>query len=195
MAGLLISAAGAHAQVGAAARGLGYLNQTDVAASIYGSFAGTTSANGVVQSPSSSAGILLELRHLSNPLLGYELTYSYNRANESYNTSPVKAVAHEVGADYVVSFGLPVVPLKVFGLAGGGLLFVEPDSGQSGTQGNTKAVFVYGAGLDYSLIPHLGLRLQYRGNLYRAPDLLHAFTSTQKFTTTSQPMLGAYFRF
>jgi len=162
-----------------------------------------------VQSPSNSAGVLLELRHLSNPLMGYELNYSYNRANESYsnasssgivggtgpNTNSVKAAAHEVGADWVVSFGLPVLPLKIFGLAGGGILFVEPDGNQAGTQSNTKGVFSYGAGLDYSLLPHLGLRLQYRGNLYRAPDLVSAFSSTNKFTRTSQPMLGAYFRF
>jgi len=49
--------------------------QTDAAASFYGAFSGTTTANGTVQSPSNSAGVLLELRHISNPLVGYELTY------------------------------------------------------------------------------------------------------------------------
>ncbi|MFP5277057.1 MAG: hypothetical protein ACLGPM_08070 [Acidobacteriota bacterium] len=50
--------------------------QTDMAASIYGAFNGATNGNGIQQSPSNSAGILLELRHISNPLVGYEATQS-----------------------------------------------------------------------------------------------------------------------
>jgi len=56
-------------------------------------------------------------------------------------------------------------------------------------------VFVYGAGLDWGVLPHLGLRFQYRGNLYKAPDLTKLYTSTNRFTHTAQPMIGAYFRF
>jgi hypothetical protein len=39
------------------------------------------------------------------------------------------------------------------------------------------------------------LRFQYRGNLYKAPDLTRLYTSTNVFTHTSEPMIGAYFRF
>jgi hypothetical protein len=45
------------------------------------------------------------------------------------------------------------------------------------------------------VFPHFGLRGQYRGNLYHAPDLLKAASSTRAFAHTSEPMLGAYFRF
>jgi opacity protein-like surface antigen len=85
--------------------------------------------------------------------------------------------------------------LKAFALAGGGLKFFSTSSGQTGVNGETKPVFVYGAGLDYTVLPHVGLRFQYRGNLYRAPDLARAFTSTNRFAQTSEPMLGAYVRF
>ena len=54
--------------------------------------------------------------------------------------------------------------------------------------------FVYGAGLDWTLLPHLGLRLQYRGNLYKASDLTSAFSSTNAFTHTAEPVIGIYFR-
>jgi len=168
--------------------------QTDAAASFYGAFSGTTSGNGTVQSPSNAAGVLLELRHISNPLVGYELNYSFNRANQNYNNlEEIKAAAHEVGADWVVSF--PVLMLKPFVLAGGGIIFFHPDSDQPDGTNDTRFVFVYGAGLDWTVIPHLGLRFQYRGNLYKAPDLSHAFTSTDAFTHTAQPMIGAYLRF
>jgi hypothetical protein len=37
-------------------------------------------------------------------------------------------------------------------------------------------------------------RFQYRGNLYKAPDLSKLYTSTGTFTHISEPMIGVYFR-
>jgi opacity protein-like surface antigen len=208
--------------------------QSDVALSIYGAFNGSTNGNGVQQSPSNSAGGMLELRHIGNPLMGYDVTYSYNRDNQTYHAityalcgvcsggptwTPVSANAHELTGDWVVS--VKVAKLRPFALGGIGLLLNEPTSGQTttttyvtacgggnpgctpgstvtsttSTSSSTKPVFVYGAGLDWGLLPHLGLRLQYRGNVYKAPNLTRAYTSTGAFTHSSEPMIGAYFRF
>lgn len=180
--------------------------QTDVALSLYGAFSGSTSGNGTVQSPSNSAGGMVELRHISNPLVGYDVTYSYNRDNQVYSLSSalpcptsgctaaaVSANAHEISGDWVVS--AHAASLRPFALAGVGLLLNEPTSGQSNTSSSTKPVFLYGAGLDWGMLPHIGLRFQYRGNLYKAPDLTSVFTSTDKFTQTAEPMIGAYFKF
>ncbi len=200
-------------------------SQTSVAASLYGAFNGATSGSGTQQSPANAAGGLFELRHISNPLVGYEAAYSYNRANQNYFTSPpsvcglvcqqeesasVSSNAHEVSGAWVVS--LPLGGIRPFALAGGGLLFNDPTAGSvalitcpaegttpcttanTPTSTSTKGVFVYGAGLDWGLLPHLGLRLQYRGNLYKAPDLVNAFSSTNAFTHTAEPMIGVYFR-
>jgi opacity protein-like surface antigen len=185
--------------------------QTDVALSIYGAFNGSTNGNGVQQSPSNSAGGMLELRHISNPLMGYDVTYSFNRDNQVYTPfgaapavcptpgrpaltpAVVSANAHELTGDYVVSVKL--ANLRPFALGGLGVMLNQPVSGQSNTTSSTKAVFVYGAGLDWGLVPHIGLRLQYRGNLYKAPDLTKLYTSTGAFTHSSEPMFGAYLRF
>ncbi|HTW81745.1 MAG TPA: outer membrane beta-barrel protein [Terracidiphilus sp.] len=184
--------------------------QTDVALSVYGAFNGSTNGNGTQQSPSNSAGGMVELRHISHPLIGYDVTYSFNRGNQTYSTNSyscpvvgpcpappsaaaVSANAHELTGDYVASVKL--ANLRPFVLGGVGLLLNEPVSGQSDTTSSTKAVFVYGAGLDWGLLPHLGLRLQYRGNLYKAPDLTTVYTSTGAFTHSAEPMIGAYFRF
>ncbi len=181
--------------------------QTDAALSLYGAFSGSTSNGAVTQSPSNAAGGMLELRHISNPLVGYDVTYSYNRANQSYfnpvacppgsgTCSPWKAVsanAHELTADWVAS--VHFANLRPFALAGVGLLFNHPAGGQTDTQSATKPVFVYGAGLDWGLLPHIGLRFQYRGNLYHAPDLTTVFSSTNAFMHTGEPMIGAYLRF
>ena len=179
--------------------------QTDVALSLYGSFSGRTNGNGTIESPANSAGGIIELRHISNPLVGYEATYSYNRGNETYKpdcggttctaitAQTVKAAAHEVTADWLVS--VHAANLRPFVLGGVGLLLNQPDSNQADTSSSTKGVFVYGAGLDWGALPHLGFRFQYRGNLYKAPDLTKLYTSTDRFTHTAQPMIGAYFRF
>jgi opacity protein-like surface antigen len=63
------------------------------------------------------------------------------------------------------------------------------------TQSETKASFIYGAGVDWTVLPHLGLRFQYRGRVSKAPDLTTAFSSTGNFTRTSEPVIGAFFRF
>src|SRR5450631_2743973 len=59
--------------------------KTDVAVSIYGAFTGTTTGNGVAQSPSNAAGGMIEVRHIANPLVGFEGTYYFNRANQRYS--------------------------------------------------------------------------------------------------------------
>jgi len=179
--------------------------QTDVAASLYGAFTGKTTGNGIEQSPSNAAGGLLELRHIRNPIVGYEATYSYNRANQVYTgasapcpaagcTAIVSANAHEITGDWVAS--VHVANLRPFALAGVGLLLDVPVTGNThlSTSTSTKPVFVYGGGLDWGLLPHLGLRLQYRGNLYKAPNLTRLYTSTDAFTHTAEPMVGVYFR-
>lgn len=195
----------------AAACGITAQAQTDVALSLYGAFHETTNGNGTIQSPANSAGGMIELRHISNPLVGWEATYSYNRDNQVYSASVTPAVcpvgtqtcgptpaavsanAHEISGDWIAS--VHIANLRPFALAGVGLLFNQPTGGQVSTTSATKPVFVYGAGLDWGVFPHLGLRFQYRGNLYKAPDLTRLYTSTNAFAHTSEPMIGAYFRF
>ena len=148
-----------------------------------------------------------------NPIIGYEATYSYNRANQVYSAFPisfpssacpvgipctpspaiVSANAHEITGDWIAS--VKVANLRPFALAGVGALFDVPVSSSAGsTSTTTKPVYVYGAGIDWGLLPHLGLRLQYRGNLYQAPNLSKLYTSVDAFTHTAEPMVGVYFR-
>ncbi len=198
--------------------------QTSVSASVYGAFSGTTAGNGTEQSPANQAGGLLEVRHISNPILGFEATYSFNRANQTYvmppaacaitcitTTESVANNAHEVTANWVPS--VHVANLRPFAVLGAGLLLDVPATSTatvtttgpcglatcpgpttSSTSTSTKPVYVYGAGLDWGLLPHIGLRLQYRGNLYSAPNVTKIFTSTDTFTHTAEPMVGIYFR-
>lgn len=188
--------------------------QTSVAVSALGSFNPNSSSAVTRQIPSNSPGFMIELRHISNPLMGYDVAYSFRRADQLYeyigptppncpgpacptyvtSGQPVNADAHSLTLNWVVS--LPLANFRVFALAGGGFERFAPSGSQAGsTQGQTKGLFDYGAGVDWTLLPHLGLRFQYRGNVYKAPQLAAAFESTDKFTQNSEPMLGVFFRF
>jgi opacity protein-like surface antigen len=182
--------------------------QTDVAASLYGAFSEKTTDNNVSQSPANSAGGLLEVRRIFSPIAGLEATYSFNNADRTYRPlvvpaacpssgciplfATVKANAHELTADWVAS--VKIAHLRPFALAGGGVVFNVPGSGQSNATSVAKPVFVYGAGLDWGLLPHIGIRLQYRGNLYNVPNLSKLYTTASTFTQTAEPMAGIYFR-
>ncbi len=222
--------------------------QTDIAASIDGAFSGNTQAGVDVQSPSNSAGALLEVRHIHNSLVGFEGAYSYNRANQTYAyTVPVSvtirppcpypipvgcgtsyayaqpvavsANAHAITGDWVVSRKMR--SFRPFALAGGGLLLVVPSSGQRYTGSTvpgqtyinvapdqmstniaTEFLFVFGAGLDWKLSSHIGLRLQDRDTMYKSPQLFSTDVypvsgpSTKGlYTYTQEPVLGVYYRF
>ncbi len=184
------------------------------------------------RAPSNQAGGLIELRHIANPIFGFEATYSFNRADQTYTTDPnhapcpvfgcsistetVRANAHEITADWVPSLG--IANFRPFGVLGVGLLLDVPDDTQAtvitttgcatcaspsgsittttnSTSTSAKPVYVYGAGLDWGLLPHLGLRFQYRGNLYQSPNVTNLFSSTKTFAHTAEPMIGAYFNF
>ncbi len=191
--------------------------QTDVGASVYGAFSGTVrgSSSIHIQAPSSAVGGLFELRHIFNPYLGFEATYSYNRANQVYTSygcgavpvvySPsgcaypllppvsVSANANEFTADWIVSKTKGA--LRPFGVLGGGVLIDVPSGGQSNTTTVTEPVFVYGVGMDWAHWKRFGLRVQYRGNLYKSTSMSTVYNEpTNALMLTNEPMVGVYFR-
>jgi opacity protein-like surface antigen len=206
-AGILAVGLGALGSVAADAqvKELNSLSKTDVSLSFYGAFSQKTTGDNIIQSPSNAAGGIVEVRHISNPIVGFEGTYSFNRANQVYSPTvscglpcgsitpaTISADAHEVTGDWIAS--LKIANLRPFALAGAGILFNQPVSGQTDATSSNKPVFVYGAGLDWGLLPHIGLRFQYRGSLYKAPDLTTLYGSSGAFTHTAEPMIGVYFR-
>ncbi len=185
--------------------------QTDVGASVYGAFSGTVrGSSGIhIPAPSSAVGGLFELRHIFNPVLGFEVTYSYNRANQVYyggvgticglvcsNLPPpssVSANANEFTADWIPSKTKGA--LRPFGVLGVGALLDVPSGGQSNTTTVTEPVFVYGVGMDWAHWKRFGLRVQYHGNLYKSPNVSTVDNgSTNALMLTNEPMVGVYFR-
>jgi len=64
-----------------------------------------------------------------------------------------------------------------------------------GSSTQTTGTFLYGFGLNYRLTHALGVRLQYRGLVYKAPDFRVSDISTGSWTHSAEPSLGLRLRF
>jgi len=189
--------------------------QTDVALSGFPTFTSSTTGSGTVQTPKNAGGGLLEVRHIFNPLAGYDISYSFNIADEAFaasnggsypvsGTLEVSGKTNQVAANWIVSKAFH--NLQPFALGGAGFDFTTPGASPKVQASNglvnvsavntvVRPVFIYGGGLDYTFARRLGVRLQYRGNITKAPQLLDIFNSTTKYTTISEPMAGVFYRF
>jgi hypothetical protein len=80
-------------------------------------------------------------------------------------------------------------------LGGAGFIVTVPGSSPYSVTTVMRPDFIYGGGVDWSFLPHLGLRLQVRGNMSKAPNLSDLFNSTTKYTQVYEPMGGVFYRF
>jgi hypothetical protein len=176
------------------------LKNIEAAVSVFGQFSGTSNGNGVQDTPTDSMGALATVRQSFHPWLGYEVNYSYTRFTERYSTYPfgVQNNLHEVSVAYLVQGPtLPILGLQPFGAVGtGALIFLPTTTGGQKYSQQTRVPLLYEFGVNCPIITsHLGLRLQYRGLLYKTPDFNSALITTGARRQTSEPSVGAYVRF
>ncbi len=170
--------------------------QTDLGLSGYGAFTGAvTNLNHgqESQSATSSGGGMLEFRQIWSGLVGFESTYSLQRANQYFDyrspfpTIPVckpspcnppsvaplmtsvSAMTHEVSGDWI--FSTAEKSVRMFALFGVGARITVPTNSPSGSQTSTSATlsYIYGFGGDWQFRPRWGMRLQYRGDIHKMP--------------------------
>jgi len=198
--------------------GSAYEHETDIGGSFYYAMNSATTAKGVTQTPTDAYGGMFEIRHIQNPLVGYELTYGYHSNKETiapvpapncglYCNSPVQDLSVNtslVGLDWVFSkkFG----NLRPFATGGLGFLIFEPNAPRIATSATTtvpgygindtvRIAWLYGGGVDYSITDHLGVRAQIRGEAYKVPNLSMLFPAQGVYTQTFEPMGGVFYRF
>ncbi|HEX8712925.1 MAG TPA: hypothetical protein VF730_13690 [Terracidiphilus sp.] len=178
--------------------------ETDAAASFYRTFTGSTEGHGTKQTPSNAFGAMFELRHIQSPLVGYEAFYSFNGANQGLQPEPgacgylcanvpetVTTNANQVGLDWIAS--MKRGNISPFALGGLGFFIAVPTQNEPTLNTVVRIMYTYGAGLDVGLFPHAGLRIQYRDNLYKAPDVDETYGATDTFTQTGEATVGVYF--
>jgi opacity protein-like surface antigen len=172
------------------------------AVNIFGQFSGNSSGNGVQDKPTDSLGVLATARQSLHPWLGWEINYGYTRYSDRYTTSvfpiAVQSNMHEVSGAYLVQGQkFPILGLQPFGAVGvGGLIFLPTTVGGQRNNQQWRVPFIYEVGVNYPLLTsHFGLRLQYRGLLYKTPDFGASLLTTNARRQTAEPSAGAYFRF
>jgi opacity protein-like surface antigen len=87
--------------------------------------------------------------------------------------------------------------VRPYVLGRSGALIFEPTAAHaaSGAQRQTRMAFVYGGGADFDMTARFGLRAEYRGLIYKAPDFGDDTLNVDKFTHLAQPSVGVFFRF
>jgi opacity protein-like surface antigen len=176
------------------------LKNLEGAVNIFGQFSQSSNGNGVQDSPTDSLGVVATVRQSFHPWLGYEINYGYTRFTERYSTVPfgVQNNLHEVSGAYLLQGPtIPILGLQPFGAVGvGGLLFLPTTVGGQKYNQQWRVPLLYEVGVNYPLFTsHFGLRLQYRGLVYKTPDFNSAQLTTNTRRQTSEPSVGAYLRF
>lgn len=178
--------------------------QFDLGASFYEALNNSTSGNGTQQTTTNASGGMVEARYIQNSLVGFEITYGFNPANQTFSpngtscgyvcANPVTkltAKASEVGLDWV--FSKKIGNLRPFAVAGLGFFITAAAKSTYEVNTVVRPAFIGGGGVDWSVTPRVGIRLQFRDNVYKAPDLSGFYPSTGVYTYTMEPMAGFYF--
>jgi len=177
--------------------------RSEVAVQGTGFFTKDSQQNGTFQHSTNTGGFLLNYRFHINRWLGAEASYGYDR-NTQQNFTPngnfgIQSNIHETTGALVVNLPFNVARMKPYVLAGAGALVFDPTSNNGGfvsvAQSQARAAFVYGGGVDYRLVRHLALRLEYRGFVYQRPDFGIAALNSDATTHTAQPSAGLVFHF
>ena len=160
-------------------------------------------ANFILLESNTTGGGLLSLRQSLKPWLGYEVNYGYSRFSDYYRHDQVTdRVSHgmsEVSFAYLLQ-GPMYRRIRPFLTVGGGAVIQTPvttpllTGEQPGTETSPAFVFGFGANVP-NFYHHIGMRLQYRGLEYKAPDFGVLSLNTHHSRTTQEPTLGFYYRF
>ena len=197
--------------------------QTDVAASVTGAFTFHSTSSSATLNTDPTAGGLLELRHFFSPRRGFAVAYSYRHVSQKFISGPqpvpwvlqcspgginctgptpgyrfsISATSniHQFTADWTPS--QPAGNFRYFEVLGlGALVDLPADHPPDIILSRVSSpVLDFGAGVDWQHWQRFGVRAQYRGNLYQAPNLAAAFFGNDRaLAMTNNLCLGVYFR-
>lgn len=191
------------------------LDRLDLAVSAAGEFSsnssGTTYLPQVVSlKPSTTVGVLVQLRYTKSPLIGAEFNYGNTRFTEDFtiaNTtgSPASASQFALGIQSAVSeytVGYVAHTPRYFGVqpfagvGGGALAFRPTRNGGQGVLSQARGAFYYTVGVENIVYgEHFGLRASFRQLFYAAPDFQANYLANGQRAITSEPTIGFFLRY
>lgn len=155
------------------------------------------------QNTTKSGGFLVGYSYQFNSWAGAEGNYGYtqNTLNTfgSFGQSSIRSDFHEITGSFVAHIPVRARGVRPYALAGGGALVFNPTDdaivANTGIDRQTKGAFVYGGGANFDIARNFGVRAEYRGLVYKAPDFKLDRLNLDKITHLAQPSVGFYFRF
>src|SRR5215475_955881 len=165
-----------------------------------GLFTKDSNAGSATQRATDSGGLLVGYSYQFNKWAGLEGNYGYSRNTQNYfgsfGQSGVRTDFHEVLGSFVFHIPVRVANVRPYALAGGGALIFDPvDNFSNGIDRQARGTFVYGGGANFDVTRNFGIRAEYRGLVYKAPDFKVDALNLDKVTHLAQPSVGFYFRF
>ncbi len=179
----------------------------DVSIGYAGVFSKTSSASlgNTTLKPTASGAILASFRYRFNRMHGIQVNLGHTSNSQVFSVPPdtfrVKAGITEFSVAYVLS-PFHTQRIDPFVLGGAGSLRFSPGNqyidgflSPFGATSQTALAFLYGGGADYRLWRVFGLRLQYRGLIYIAPDFRAAALFTGAKGHMAEPSAGIVIKF
>jgi opacity protein-like surface antigen len=165
----------------------------------------SSGSNGVTVAPTNSGLILGTFRFRFNRMNGIEINGARNDDSQIFilganNYRAQTSVTEYTGAYVLSPFNFKRI--EPFLLAGGGALrfypsnqYINGNASPFAATEQTSMTFLYGGGLDYRVWKRIGVRLQYRGLIYKEPN----FHVTQFFSGIkghmAEPSIGIVLNF
>lgn len=149
-----------------------------------------------------SGGFQASYSYQFNKWTGADVGYGQFRFTQSYSSdsgsSSVQSDLRQGTTDFI--FHVPellsrIHPYAVVGV--GALRFMPTENANNidGAASQTRSAFIYGGGADIDISKRVGIRADYRGFKFKAPDFELPELTTNMQTHISEPSIGVYFRF
>jgi opacity protein-like surface antigen len=164
-----------------------------------------STGQGTIVNPTNSAGPLVTFRFRFNAKHSVAANFSATHDAQIFTLGAhdfrIQSSVREYSLAYVFN-PVQVGKFEPFVLAGAGGLNFTPGNTYIDTfpapiaaVKQNQLVFVYGAGVDYRVVPRLAVRLQYRGLVYKVPDFKNPNLFTGALGQMAEPSVGLVFRF
>ena len=159
----------------------------------------------VTLKPTSSLAFVGGLRFRFTPRQSLEINIGRTHNSQLFTVAPntfriTTGVAEYTGAYVLSPFSGKRWEPFIFGGAGAlrfrpNTTYIDGFQASFGAASETALAFLYGVGAMYQVIGPLGLRLEYRGLIYKEPDFKIPRLFTAAHGHMAEPALGIVFRF
>jgi hypothetical protein len=179
------------------------VDNRDVAVLGFGQDTSQTNGNSIRNGTTASGGGMLSFRQSPRWWAGYEVSYGYTKYTDTYYyaTYRVDHNSNELTLAYLMK-SPAYSGFHVFGTLGAGVIALQPsESGGTVTYfpgspaSQTLPVFVYTIGVERRVTARLGVRIQYRSDVYKDPDFKEPALDTMHLRSTAEPGIGVYYHF